>query len=673
MILLYHKVHPTVPSMWWVSVDAFRRQMSSLAAYQVVTLDDYDPRNPRHVVITFDGVYENVLKYAAPVLAQYGYPFELFVTGAYIGQDNSFDQPKEPPARFTSMEDLQRLTRMGGRLQWHSWSHAKMSALSPAELDRELTVPAELRGTFPAPHFRWFAYPHGEHSQAVIDAVKSGFAGALSCVAGDDEDRYALNRVTALEASNFSSRRVSVIIPNYNYSAFLQESVESVLMQTVPPDEILIIDDASTDGSQEVIAQFADVAKIVLNETNLGIVENFRKAVSLTSGDYIAFVGADNRMRSDYVQLCAEALDRHADAAVAYTDMSIFGWRAGVLAESVGARKVGSSRGEQWDVYHWEFPEPTPDVVANMMNKNFIHGSSMFRRIDYDRVGGYRSTDQAEDKDLFTRMLAQGRSAIHVRAPIIEYRQHSAAQANTVLSLEMRSARLLAETRSLKTEVASLKTEVASLKAETKTLRKALRNVHAQHRANLIRAAVIDGEARKLKRKLAKRPVQKLKNALKNLTRLNKPHQKRYERDLIEQVVAWHIRVLHYSGLFDYAHYRQQIATKPAPKTMKGLIAHYLSAGTDQQFDPSPHFSTAWYVSSYGDRIPAGTAPLLHYIMKGEAEGLRPNPSFDPTWYCERYPSVDRTRRGALVNYLQSGLKAGHRTNGDEVEPPVLA
>jgi peptidoglycan/xylan/chitin deacetylase (PgdA/CDA1 family) len=149
MILLYHKVHPTVPSMWWVSVDAFRRQMSALAAYQVVTLDDYDPSNPNHVVITFDGVYDNVLKYAAPILAQYGYPFELFVTGAYIGQDNSFDQPKEPPAKFTSLEDLQRLAEMGGRLQWHSWSHAKMSSLPHEELERELTVPRSSVARFP--------------------------------------------------------------------------------------------------------------------------------------------------------------------------------------------------------------------------------------------------------------------------------------------------------------------------------------------------------------------------------------------------------------------------------------------------------------------------------------------------------------------------------------------
>ena len=78
---MYHKVSLLNESMWWVSVDEFNRQMCELSEFDVVYLDDYNPRNPKHAVITFDGVYENIFNYALPILKKWGYPFELFVTG----------------------------------------------------------------------------------------------------------------------------------------------------------------------------------------------------------------------------------------------------------------------------------------------------------------------------------------------------------------------------------------------------------------------------------------------------------------------------------------------------------------------------------------------------------------------------------------------------------------
>ena len=64
-------------------------------------------------MITFDGVYKNVLTYAAPILRDFGYPFELFVTSDYVGKDNSFDSP-EPKADFASIKDLKELVACGG-------------------------------------------------------------------------------------------------------------------------------------------------------------------------------------------------------------------------------------------------------------------------------------------------------------------------------------------------------------------------------------------------------------------------------------------------------------------------------------------------------------------------------------------------------------------------------
>ena len=72
---MYHKVYLDNPTHWWVNVDNFYRQMHELRNKKVVYLNDYDPNDPECVVITFDGVYQNIVEYAAPILAKFSYPF----------------------------------------------------------------------------------------------------------------------------------------------------------------------------------------------------------------------------------------------------------------------------------------------------------------------------------------------------------------------------------------------------------------------------------------------------------------------------------------------------------------------------------------------------------------------------------------------------------------------
>lgn len=443
MILVYHKVALNNDTQWWVSADAFNAHMAALQSREVVYLNDYDPQNPNHAVITFDGIYANVADIALPILKKWGYPFELFVVGDLIGQENSFDQHVEPPCFFADQPQIQALIDIGGRVQWHTAKHARLSGLSQDALAQEIMVPDGLKTRYPAPHFEWFAYPHGEHDAAVETMVKKHFKGALSCIAGSNDNIYALNREITREDTTLVKNTVSLIIANYNYGRFFPEALDSVLKQTIPPDEILVIDDASTDGSQEILRRYEDQVRIVYNEKNLGIVGNFNKAVSLTSGDYIAFLGADNRLRCDYIERCRAALDTHPDAAIAYTDMTLFGKRAGLLASKMLAEKVGTSLAEGWDIYRQHFPPPE----SNIQGRNFIHGSSMYRRKAYDQAGGYQQTENPEDYDLFARMIAQGGKPVQVPLPLLEYRQHSASQANTVLSLEMQVMHL---TRRLK-------------------------------------------------------------------------------------------------------------------------------------------------------------------------------------------------------------------------------
>lgn len=474
MILLYHKIDLISKSRWYVTADTFDRQMASLQAYTVVPLDEYDPGNPKHVSITFDGIYENVWRFGAPILEKWGYSYELFIIGDHIGGDNAFDAA-EPLERFADANMLEDMAHRGARIQWHSKSHRRLDTLSKEDMVRELDVPAFLRERFDGPHWRWFAYPHDIdqtscRSQYVEAAVQSKFSGALACVAGSAAERFRLNRLTVIEDTRFDRSTVSIIIANHNYGHFIAEAIDSVLHQTQQPDEILVIDDGSTDNSRDVLAAYEDRVRLVFNERNLGIVDTFRKAVKLTSGDYIGFLGADNRMRSDYVEQTKAALDSHPEAAVAYSDMVIFGPLAKVLAIKVGAEPCRSDT-----FFYWRFPEPTPDTLAGIRHKNFIHGSSLYRRCWYDCVGGYQKTDRAEDHDLFSRMLAAGGGAIRVPHPLIEYRQHSMEQANTVLNLQLRIAaleRINQQLRETLAQIGVLSTSVHTLFELTSNTRK---------------------------------------------------------------------------------------------------------------------------------------------------------------------------------------------------------
>jgi len=464
MILLYHKIYPEAKTEWWVTPNAFYLQMLDLQSKKVVYLDDYDASDPNQCVISFDGVYENVWKYAVPILQHFDYPFELFIVGGTIGQGNEFDTV-EPYASFASMKTLKKIVAVGGRLQWHTWSHPVLVGDHTNEEYRsELTVPNDIR-TLDPNGFNWFAYPHGRRDDALKTQSKKYFKGALACDDGDPRDLFDLNRVTVVEKSRFSNSTVSLIIPCYNYGHLTAEAIESALYQIYPPDEIIFIDDASIDNSVEVAKRYEPQIRVEANEKNLGVVDNFRKAVELTTGDYICFLGADNRFRSDYIEKTKTVLDSHPDVAIAYTHFVLFGQRAGLEAKRTGAKPHSIIP----SLFLRKFPA---NPQENIERENYMHGSSMYRRIAYDQVGGYSSDFLAEDHSLFVRILASGWKSKLVDAYLLEYRQHSKDQINMLKMLEMENVHLRQSLTIAKNTISQQNNMISRQNKELKLLRR---------------------------------------------------------------------------------------------------------------------------------------------------------------------------------------------------------
>jgi glycosyltransferase involved in cell wall biosynthesis len=439
MILMYHKIDLVSPTKWWVNANSFYKQMHEIANSKVVYLDEYDPNNDSHVVITFDGIYKNVLEFALPILQYFDYPFELFLTSDYLDKDNAFDTV-EPLTMFTSAEELKVLVKGKGRLQWHTKSHINLKNVKDKGIiASELNVPENIRDLDKS-GFNWFAYPHGEFNNVVINEVKKRFTGALSCNQGNDYYKYVYNRLTVVNSTRLNNLRVACIIASYNYGSYLIEAIESVLNQTILPDEILITDDCSDDDTQIIseayIKKYPQLIKYNRNNENLGIVDNFNKSILLTDSEFVFFLGADNRILSNYIEECRLILDENKNVGIAYTDYALFDSRAKLIYDKYNPEWRGEIIEDVY--YKINFPEydNRETLLSNLEKKNFIHGSSMFKRKAFDEVGGYLQTNKPEDYNLFQRIISQGWNAKKIKKTSLEYRQHSISQANNAVTLQ---------------------------------------------------------------------------------------------------------------------------------------------------------------------------------------------------------------------------------------------
>ena len=115
-------------------------------------------------------------------------------------------------------------------------------------------------------------------------------------------------------------KKVSVIIPNYNYEKYIIERIDSVLMQTYPIYEIVILDDCSPDNSVKVINKKIEEIKkehpeikvqFIINEKNSGgcVFKQWKKGFDATTGDYIWIAEADDSAENDFVENLIKPFD----------------------------------------------------------------------------------------------------------------------------------------------------------------------------------------------------------------------------------------------------------------------------------------------------------------------------------------------------------------------------
>jgi glycosyltransferase involved in cell wall biosynthesis len=118
--------------------------------------------------------------------------------------------------------------------------------------------------------------------------------------------------------------RVSVVIPCYNSSAYLRETMESVFAQTLRDFEVILVDDGSTDDTRELINHLVaenrghDLRSVF--QANAGVAGARNRGIAMARGRYILPVDADDLIAPTMLEACAAVLDAEPDTSLVYTD-----------------------------------------------------------------------------------------------------------------------------------------------------------------------------------------------------------------------------------------------------------------------------------------------------------------------------------------------------------------
>jgi len=138
-----------------------------------------------------------------------------------------------------------------------------------------------------------------------------------------------------------STLTISALIPTYNRAGYVGRAIESCLMQTLAPQEIIVVDDGSTDGTAEVLATYGDKLTVV-RQSNSGLSAARNAGIRVASGDYVAFLDDDDVWLPDKLACQKQALADAPGALVVSTD---FGYVVEDGSESIplAPRRPGQS------------------------------------------------------------------------------------------------------------------------------------------------------------------------------------------------------------------------------------------------------------------------------------------------------------------------------------------
>lgn len=202
-----------------------------------------------------------------------------------------------------------------------------------------------------------------------------------------------------------SSPLVSVIIPTHNHARFIVQAVQSILAQTYPHVEIIVVDDGSTDGTAQVLEPLAGYIHLV-QQANAGVSAARNHGFALSQGKYLTFLDADDLLLPEKLARDVTLLEGDPAVGVAYCS-----WL--YVAED-GVQVLGELR-----------PQKSGHLLEDLLLRRFhcVPGAATIRREALARVGLFDvNCPAAADTDLWVRLAYAGYTFACVNEPLFRYR-----------------------------------------------------------------------------------------------------------------------------------------------------------------------------------------------------------------------------------------------------------
>lgn len=181
--------------------------------------------------------------------------------------------------------------------------------------------------------------------------------------------------------------RISVIIPTFQHATTLPRALDSVFAQTRQPDEVIVVDDGSTDQTIDVLAPYRDRITYV-HQHNQGAPVARNRGFQLSTGELVIFWDADVLAEPTMLEKLKAALEENKDASWAY---SSFWW----------GHRLFQGR---------------PFSAEALRSQNYIHTSALIRRNDFP--GFDESLKRFQDWDLWLTMSGQGKVGVFIDRPL---------------------------------------------------------------------------------------------------------------------------------------------------------------------------------------------------------------------------------------------------------------
>ena len=211
---------------------------------------------------------------------------------------------------------------------------------------------------------------------------------------------------------------VSVIIPCYNQAHFLHEAIESVLTQTYPHFEIIVVDDGSPDNASEVAARYPNVSCI--RQKNQGLPSARNAGFRVSKGCYLIFLDSDDRLLPNALEVAVSSLIAHPEC--------------GYVAGHVNYIALDGSPIQR--ARHEACTKSPDEHYAQVLSfdHTWTPAAVTFRRTAFESVGGYDTSPLVkgcEDYDICLRILSNSASLCHNQVAA-EYRIYESSMSSNV-------------------------------------------------------------------------------------------------------------------------------------------------------------------------------------------------------------------------------------------------